>query len=156
MALEEFKQFLQKNLEAARSDYLKDLESMPEELLAVAHGGVSRTPYDFTYEVVVINFRVAKRLRGETPAPYDFEGWITAPMEFRSKEAAKNGIDQSLTEILAGLDAIPSDQLLDKIVLPKGETSAADLCHLASHHTNYHDAQLNYIQAMQGDSEVHW
>jgi hypothetical protein len=30
------------------------------------------------------------------------------------------------------------------------------LAHLASIHMMYHDGQLNYIQSLHGDGEIHW
>ena len=58
--------------------------------------------------------------------------------------------------ILAAWDEIPETDLEKVITLPKGETSPLDLASLTMSHLNYHDAQLNYVQAMSGDDKVHW
>ena len=150
------KAFVRKKMENARKMYIEDLEATPDEVLAKAPGGSARTPYDFTYEVVYVNRRVAKRMKGEDPGPANMETWLTAPAEFQSKAEATRQMKESTDAILAAWDEIPDTDLEKVIPLPKGETSPLDLASLTMSHLNYHDAQLNYVQAMSGDDKVHW
>lgn len=157
MACQAFKDHLLRNVEAAGGDYVKDLEALSEEQLGTSFGGVSRTAFDFTYEVHVINQRIAKRLRGQDPGPYPFEGWVMAPPEFKKKEQAVAETRGSFADVAEAFRAVPLENLEAKIPLANGtETTAIDLVHMAAYHAGYHDAQLNFIQAMSGDGEVHW
>lgn len=151
------KEFFKKRIESTRDDYVKDLEAMSQDDLAKTPGGASRTPFDFTYEVVFVNGRIAKRLRGETPEPMSGDdGWIKAPADFCQKDKAVGAFRKSMDDILASWDTTEESKMLDPITLPSGETSLVGLAHFACIHNAYHDAQLNYHQAIHGDDKVHW
>jgi hypothetical protein len=153
----EVKTFIRKQIEDVKGDYSRDIEAMSHEQLDAKPSGKARSAYDFTYEVVFVNRRLAKRLRGETPDPMPGDGgWIVAPEDFRNKDKAKSEIEGSMQEILDAWDAFDDNHLLRPIKLAKGETNALDLGYMAAHHASYHDAQLNYVQSLQGDDQLHW
>ena len=152
----DFKTKAQEAFKHSKDHYLDDLNAMSEEALTTSPGGCARTPADFTYEIIVINRRIAKRLRGEDPGPMAFEGWLTAPDELKSKDALIKEFTATCEEIERALSAIPSDEMLRTIQLPKDTTTPYDLVRFTAYHTGYHDAQLNYIQALANDGEMHW
>ena len=150
------KEHLTGRLEFAKSAYVGDLQAMDEEHLTTSMGGSARTPADFTYEVVFLNLRISKRLRGEDPGPYEFKGWMKAPEEFAKKDRIIEQFSASVDEVLNALRKVPEDEMSTKIETPTGDTNVVDLASLAATHISYHDAQLNYIQTMNGDEEMHW
>lgn len=154
-----FKEFLGRWISMSRDFYLKDLDALPEDKLGVSPGGKARTPYDFTYEVIVVNNRTAASLRGEDAGPWPFnDGWAVAPDDMKSKEKIKEALNESVENVLSAMEGTSEEELTKKF-LPEGrdeETSKASSCNLVSYHMGYHGAQLNYIQAMGGDLEVHW
>ena len=157
MAETGIKEFFAKKIEGVRDSYVKDLESMSTDMLCKGGGGASRTPYDFTFEAVFVNKRIAQRLRGETPAPMgDDNGWMTAPSEFCNKEEATKAFKNSMDEILAALGKVDESKMLEPVMTPGGESSMMNFAYFACLHNEYHDAQLNYLQAMSGDDKVHW
>jgi len=105
---------------------------------------------------VMVNRRISKRLRGEDPGTFPQDGWIKAPAEFCSKEVAIREFRESADDVMAQFDREPEGEIERVIPLPKGETSPLDLITLAYNHWNYHDAQINYVQALSGDEKVHW
>lgn len=144
------------SIREAKTLYLKDLAAMPAEQLAVSPGGLARTPYDFTYEVDHVNRRIAARLKGEEPPPYFADGWMRAPEEFKDKDAALKALEESTEDVLDAWEALEPDELDKPIQTPGGETTALELGSLAAKHLMYHCAQLNYVQALHGDAEMHW
>lgn len=138
----------------SRDAYVHDLSAMTHEQLMDGRGG--RIPYDFTYEVAFVNRRVASRLRGEDPGDWPFESWVTAPAEFRNKEAIIRDFSAAIEEILAAYDAMSDEQIMGDVVTSEGRTPVLEMMHFASIHTMYHDGQLNQLQAQAGDMEVHW
>ena len=152
------KQYLGDSIRDSAKAYLDDLEAMPEDVLSRSPGGVARSPLDYSYEIGLINRRIAKRLRAEDPGPWPGpeEGWIAVPEEFANKAAVVDLVRSSFDEIMQAWDNFDEGELATKIQLPKGETSAIDLASLAARHANYHDGQLNYAQCIAGDNEVHW
>lgn len=150
------KDYLIERMKTLSANYIEDLEACSEEVLASNPGGSARTAYDFTYEVIVVNRRITKRLKGEDPGPFPRDGWIKAPPEFCAKSVAIADFRASAEDVMAAFEADPESEIERKIALPAGETSPLDLITLTYNHWNYHDAQLNYLQAIRGDEAVHW
>jgi len=138
----------------SRDVYVKDLTAMTHEQLMDGRGG--RVPYDFTYEVAVVNRRVAKRLRGEDPGDWPYDGWITAPEEFRNKEAITREFLAATDEIVSAFDSMNDEQVMGDVATSEGTKPVLDMMQFAAMHTMYHDGQLNQLQAQAGDMEVHW
>ena len=152
------KEFLSKKLGSVKEAYASDLDAMTHEQLGANAGGSTRTPYDFTYECIIVNQRISMRLRSEVPPPMNFEDdeYIMAPAEFREKSKAIAEFKASMEEISQAFDKTDNSKLFDPIQTPGGETSFVNLAYFACIHNSYHDAQLNYLQAMSGDKKVHW
>lgn len=148
---------LKKRLQDSCDDYVADLDALSGDQLNTSPGGAARIAYDYTYEVAFINRRVAARMRGDSPPPMPNQKWITAPDEFKVKGHAMDEIKGSVDDVLTSWSALTPDELDREIELPNGsKTSPIDLMFLAIFHTGYHDAQLNYLQSLLGDDEVHW
>lgn len=143
-------------IEAGAKMYLCDLKAMSHEQLSLQPAEGARCAYDFTFEVVALNERFAKRFRGEDPGPWPFEDWVTAPENWHSPENAAKAFEDSMADLRKAFDAIPEEKFFERITLPNGETSFEELCRILVSHLSYHDGQLNLIQIMTGDSKVHW
>lgn len=146
------KDFFRVKIEAARDNYLKDMEAMPHEQLA-QKTGKARSAYDFTFEVTVINKRTSARLRNEDPGEWLYgDGFPDAPTEWQDKARACSEFKKSMDEILDAWNAL-SDEEIAKM---EGTNIPVGLAHFTCIHAMYHDAQLNYKQSLAGDVEVHW
>ncbi len=155
-----FREQADKWLETASKFYLQDLEAIPEEKLGISPAGQARTPYDFTYEVALVNNRVANDISGQPNEPWPFpdDTWAVAPEELRSKAAITDFLRQSIDNIKAAY-ADKTEEELSARMRPEGretDTCHADRIMFAAYHTGYHGAQLNYIQSIYNDLEVHW
>jgi uncharacterized damage-inducible protein DinB len=154
--MEFVKNHLVKGVASAAKSYRQDFEALTHEQLAASPMGQARAPYDFTYEVVVVNKRIAARLRGEDPGAWTAEGWMTAPEELKDKAALMASFDASVDELTSAIQSIPAEEMGREIVLPNTTTNPLDLATHAVVHMTYHDAQLNYVQELHGDMAVHW
>jgi hypothetical protein len=152
----DLKAFAITKVEDARNYYRQDLDALPDEAFDRSPGGVARTPAHFTYEIVCVNSRFTKRIRGEDPGPFSTDLWANTPDEFRSKAGGLDAFLKSMDEFIEALNAVPADEVLRQIEVPSGVTSPYDLALFCASHVNYHDGQLNYIQALNGDADVHW
>jgi len=153
----ELKDYLLKGLRGWSASYVNDLKAMTHDQLSASLGGSARTAYDFSFETAYVNDRFAARVRGEDPGPNPYEGWITAPEDFCSPDAAIARFETSANGLISALEALPAEDLERKIELPDGQsTSPLDLLSIGLVHMAYHDGQLNLIQAMNGDTDVHW
>ena len=156
MTAQSIKDFFAEQIASTRDYYVQDLEAMSEEVLARSPGGEARTPYDFTHEVAIVNRHTARRIRGEESVFPGSNGWIKAPPEACSKSAAIEDVRASMNDLLAAWNALPAEDILSPIQVKNGETNAMRCVSMCIYHAGYHDAQLNYLQSMQGDIEVHW
>ncbi len=156
MTPSDLKAFFRKQIETVGADYAKDIEALSEEQLAATPGGTARSGLDISYEVSVVNNRIASRIRGEDPGPWPFEGWVKAPEGFGGKDRAQRAVSDSIAAVLAAWDSVPEGELNREIKLKTGQTNPLDLAFMCAYHTGYHDAQLNYVQALHGDDETHW
>lgn len=153
--MEAFREYLATSIRTAVNEFIQDVEALSHENLSKVWGGAPRCAYDFIYETALVNQRVAVRLRGEDPgpAPWKFgEGWLQAPAEMHVKEAAIAFVRSTGDELLASL----GDDMERIVSVGDQSVSAYDQALMAVQHTNYHDAQLNFIQAMAGDHGIHW
>lgn len=141
-------------MKGAKTRYVEDLEAMSEEQLAHKQGK-SRSAYDFTYEVAVVNRAMARRIAGEEPK-LDWDGWVVAPPEMCNKQACIKELSESCDAVTAAVEARGKDGILTELTTPRGPSSPYEVASFLALHTMYHDAQLNYIQSLQGDDEMHW
>ncbi len=145
------------SLEQATTFYLKDLETLTEEQILGCAGGAARRPVDFTYEVALINRRIAARLTGAEPPPApEGDDWWIAPDDLQSKAAISAYMKESCDQLLTAARSIPEADAGKLIGTPGSERPAFALAQFASMHTMYHDAQLNFIQSLCGDLKMHW
>ena len=155
MALE-FKGFLKTAFKEVCGYYLKELESFSEEELGKSPGGKARTAFDFTWEVVVVNQRIAMVLRGEKPGPWPYtDGFALAPEEVKSKEAIMAKLKESVEEVEAVVDGLSEEELTRQFT-PPGRDTETSLAETAIHvvdHMDYHMGQLAYIQLLFGNDE---
>ncbi len=144
--------YVSKELTESVTAYKKDLRALPASALANSPGGSARSPYDFTYEVVVVNERAAKRLTGEDPGPWPYTSWVTAPDEWQDIDRLCAALDDTATILIDGMGNEP----FRKVSVGGEEKAAFQLIAFLSMHVMYHSAQLNMIQAMLGDDVMHW
>lgn len=156
MREDDVKEQLSALFEENSSGFVKDFEAMSHELLAKEHGGVSRCAYDFVYEVALFNGRVAARLRSEDPGKWPFESFPIAPDEMKEKAAMGKLLRESVEQITRDLAALSSERLSEKAPVAGQPMDFGQLIVFCVSHMIYHDGQLNYIQAMAGDNEMHW
>lgn len=155
--MSELKEFLAERVKQASTFYVNDLEALTHEQLDKSPGSKARSGYDFTHEVIVVNNRIAAQLRGEDPGPWPFgDDWAVCPDIDRNKETAIAQIKASSDAVLEALKSVPDEKFNEKFMNGERETSFSSMISLVGVHMMYHGGQLNYIQALHGDEEVHW
>ena len=153
----EFKDHLTRGLVQATDCYLADLQAMSDEQLALRPGGQARSALDYTFEVTVVNNRLANSLADKPNDPWPFgDAWAECPPELANKEAILAAFRQSAESVQSALAAVDDTSLAETITVNGNETSKARMATLAAVHMMYHCGQMNLIQAMNGDDEVHW
>jgi hypothetical protein len=151
------KQFLIDYVRKASETYLGDLSHIPQDKLNEIPMGVARPPLEFTAECIGFNSFVAKIVSGVEFArrtPEEREAFFKSIDTF---DKAKAGLEDSVNELVGALSALDDEGLAKEVATPWGATMTAfALAHTAASHMSYHDGQINYIQALYGDGEIHW
>jgi len=156
MTVPPIRPFVRKFLEGALDRYRKDLAAIPEEKFAGCPGGAARSAADFTVECTSINLHMAGLLRGETPAPLPRGEWTRATPELQEKTLCLQEFETAASQLIDAFDALAEEDLGKPVGGQFSSMSHIELAHFAAVHINYHDGQLNYIQAFLGDDAIHW
>ena len=150
------KEYVLTAVKGAKDRFLQDVAVLPDSALLESYGGAARAPINIIYEICYVNRRLATRLKGQDPGPFDVNFWSVTPADFTTREKAVAEFSKTMDEFIGTLEAMPVDQLHAEIPTPSGHTTAFDLGLFLATHLNYHDGQLNYIQALNGDTDIHW
>ncbi len=143
-------------LERTHKNLVNDLNATPDDKIRSGAGGVSRSAIDVVVECGSLNAWVAAMLTGgETPnrSPEERAAFIAS---FQTKESTLAYLDQQTHLLLTAVDAMDENTLGDIVETPIGPMTRFGVVELTAMHMMYHDGQINYIQAMNGDAEMHW
>ncbi|MBM3471852.1 MAG: DinB family protein [Armatimonadetes bacterium] len=134
-------------------ELLVALKYTPDDKLDWVPMGAAKTPKAIIVECATGNKWMAAELRCEENAAGVWEGIKVE--DYPTREALAEFVEASQAELLAAIDALTEEQLDQKRKVFWGEESLRDLVWLGMMHTNYHVGQLNYIQTLWGDTEMH-
>ncbi len=105
---------------------------------------------DFSYETLFVNRRLIARVTGEPVLPMD--GFPTCPDELRTPVAMATAIAESVEQFIAAMGDPERE-----IVRPDGTIlTAFELGSFMNVHMMYHLGQINYVQTLYGDGDIHW
>ena len=136
--------------------YVKDLKALPEGTWSASFAGKARTPQDFTAEVVGFCDFMAAACRGESRERRTEEERNAFRDSLATPDDGAKAIETSVNALADAFDAAPVERLAEMFESPIGTMPLFVTVNIAINHVLYHDAQLNYIQALHGDGEMHW
>jgi hypothetical protein len=144
-------------LQTVTGFYLRDLKATPEDQLTASPKGDARSICQFTGEVAGFNYMVAGMLIDKPypkKTPEEREAFYAT---IKDKASAVAAIEQSLSVLVDAINQVPEKDWATMIEAPWGQPiSKFGLAMFASLHSSYHDGQLNYIQTLFGDKDMHW
>lgn len=129
---------------------------VPADKYTWSPGGVAKTTADILCECAAGNRLMAALLREEpvTDPGEQHEGCCEATSVY---DKAKEQIESSCAELCAAIDLWDGKDLTQGLQMPWGMTMPAEtVIFLPGSHMCYHNGQLNYLQALLGDGEMHW
>jgi len=137
--------------------FVKDLEALSQSQYETPYQANTRSACDITAEVSGMCLQVAAMLQGETPERPSEEQNQQRSRDLVKKEdgiLAMKSAGQQLAETIA---SVPAEQMTAKFPMPWGEEfTGYQLANLAVNHILYHDGQLNFLQCLHGDQQMHW
>jgi len=141
----------EKRTQEAHRHLLTGLKYIADDKLDWVPMGSAKTPRQIALECATAYKLTGQLIRGEMPewAPPD-------PAAYPTRESVVAALDAALADLFSTLDALTSEQLAEKRQAPWGETTVGETIWMAFWHSVYHDGQLNYIQTLLGDTEMHF
>jgi hypothetical protein len=144
-----------KRLRRVFSFFLTDLENLPEDVFSRSLGGKARTVADIVQEINLTNDYLRLSLLGEPVFDWP-KGWVFAPEEVRTKEAVIHSFKTSSEQVIQAVEQMSLEALEETIQTEHEEATRAEHCRSMIVHLWYHSGQLNFIQTLLGDDELHW
>jgi hypothetical protein len=142
-------------LQGVTGMYLADVAALPEDKWTATFGGCTRPASELTGDALNFLAWTTHVLKGEA-APDMRE--TMGPMIARcgTKESASEAMKEVTAAFSAAFMAASDEALNATVAVPWGESPLFGICNTAVSHIWYHDGQLNYIQSLLGDDQVHW
>lgn len=142
-----------------RARYLmsNDLKAIPAEKAGVSPGGVGRTPLNIVAECAMANGQFADFFASGQFAHVPHEQQEALLAEYDSVQKVLAYLDKETDRLLTALESLDESTLgeISDQIHGRPRTRLA-IAQLPATHMMYHDGQLNYIQALYGDAEMHW
>ena len=140
-----------------RDQYVKDLSFLTDEQIAMVPMGKARTALEFTSEVGAFNKMAAQVVRGDQPVVPSSEERKAFYRSIDTREKAVALVQEGTDALIEALKAADDASLVRPVTAPWGEeTTAFELANMAAGNMMYHAGQVNYIQSLFGDAELHW
>lgn len=150
--------FIVRQTQKALGDFLRAVESLPEDKRDWSPVPDIRSAMSMVQEVAVVpSFHL--RLVEGLSIPPELHGELQArASELVTFESGREAAMAATTELCQAILQFPSERLDDEVMLPFGPGMTFTMAEvLGLHHWNlvYHLGQVNYIQTALGDKEMH-
>jgi len=132
---------------------VRDLQHIPDDRLDWVPMGKAKTPRQIVVECAGAYRWLAAKLGN---APDADEQWgAVCGMSPGTREATVELLGGCWDELVAAFDGVEEAMLEEKRQVFWGEATVETLLFFCEWHTTYHSGQLNYIQTLLGDTEMH-
>jgi hypothetical protein len=156
MSALDIKAHLRDTTQRAHRLLTNDLKAIAADQVNACPGGCARPALNIVAECAAINGVIATILAGEEyqrPTPEEREKFLAS---FDTVEKALAFLDQETQRLLAAFENLDESTLNDSMQQLGRPMTRMMIAELPGWHMMYHDGQLNYIQTLHGDSEMHW
>jgi len=146
--------------EEANEHLLRATRAMPEDRLTWKPLDQGRTALDVVQECAQSALWFSVMLEKRTGAAFDLEEYPTMQAERRSWSLAdcERLLAEHTVRLSAAIRAIPDEDLEQTLTMPWADDMVMSLADVMTMHywnVTYHLGQVNYIQTLYGDKEMH-
>lgn len=127
------------------------LKYIPDDKLTWVPAGKAKPPLQIVADCAAAYRWAAATIRGAPAGPPE-QKVDASP----TRADAVERLEAGLADLVAALDEVTEEQSAQKRQMPWGEETVANLMWLGHWHSIYHAGQLNYIQTLLGDTEMHF
>ena len=135
---------------------LRTAEFMPEDRREWVPQGKARTFHDYMAECVVMADWGRELIETGEFGAFDPEAYARAKAELNTLDKIKAAGAPAIERLIAAIEAFPDARLEETKQMPWGFTQTyADMLFNAYWNMVYHWGQVNYVQMMLGDTDMH-
>ncbi len=134
---------------------ISDIEAIPDDKWTATFGGVTRPCSALIADTICFSRWATAAIKGqETQA---FSEMDQLKEEFKDKSKAIAALKESNEAFTQALTTASDEKLNSMVMAPFGrEIPVFIAANIVASHIWYHDGQLNYVQTLLGDDQVHW
>lgn len=137
----------------AQHHLLVALKYTPDDKLDWVPMGKAKTPWEIAVECAMVYRGVVSLIEGGS---IDAPARELNPDDHATREGLLKLLDESLCELVSAAEGLTEEQLGETRQAPWGQDTVGGLLGKAQFHTIWHLGQLNYVQSLWGDTEMHW
>lgn len=138
--------------------YCKDLKAMTDEQLVAAQPGVARAASVLTGDACAMAI-YATNLINDPTTEFQMEADMNRLVgEMTTVAEAVRVVSETGSALASAIEGASDERMAEMMTPPWGGPAMPMFlfANIAANHLWYHDGQINLIQAMNGDGEVHW
>lgn len=137
---------------------IRNVKAMPAERHGWEPSAHSRSAHNMLWECAVVNDRFARFLKGEPAEPITIQGlgemWAADPAA--DVETLITDLRSATASLCESILALEDDQFAEEVELgPDSPLPKKMLMWMGLRNMWYHLGQVNYIQSLYGDREMH-
>ena len=135
----------------------RTVQAMPPDKQTWQPEETSRSALDQIVECGAINFWFARILGERAIPPLDMERYNQIRAENDTIEKALALLQAGTDALISAIEAFPPEHLEDTVLMPwdTAPTTLAEVLLAPYWNMTYHLGQINYIQTLYGDKEMH-
>jgi len=135
----------------------KDIRAIPDDKWHATYGGCTKSACDAAVDSIGTLAWTAKALAGNAEAVGESDLAARLRADCSTKEGAIAKLQASGNAFMAALSDASDESLNAIVTAPWGvDMPLFAIAQIAASHVWYHDGQLNYIQMLLGDENIHW
>lgn len=153
-----FHQIAAKSIRETGESILRLVHATPHDMQAWKPLDNGRTILDQLMECAAMNIVMAQTFTDHKLPPWNYEIYEKLIKDNETTEKMLTAFKDSVEGIASAIEAFSPDHLDDTVILPFGEgveKTYAELAMMTLSHLGYHNGQMNYIQTLYGDKEMH-
>ncbi|MFM9873093.1 MAG: DinB family protein [Fimbriimonadaceae bacterium] len=134
----------------------KDMDATSEEDFACCPGGKARPATNYIAEAGLFNTVVSEVVTNPENA-IDMQSRYEVLKEITTKDQSREMFTKGCRDLEAAIESTSAEDLATEVTAPWGMPSTkGKLLMWGINHSMYHLGQLNQLQLIKGDEDVHW